>query len=116
MQTALPAGELERRFRVTHPFHPLRSQEFDFVVHRNSWGREWLDFHDATGGLSAIPIDWTDRAEPDPFVMVAAGRCHLRFEDLLRLVDMVAHECKAKDAANVKRTMPHTAQGEATGP
>jgi hypothetical protein len=55
-----------------------------------------LDFHDATGGLSAIPIAWTDRAAPDPFVVVAAGRCHLRFEDLLRLVGMVKQECKAK--------------------
>ena len=77
------------------------------MLERNSWGREWLDFHDATGRLSAIPTDWTDRAEPDPFVVVAAGRCHLRFEDLLRLVDMVAQVCKGKDAAYAKRTMPH---------
>ena len=84
------------------------------MVQRNSWGREWLDFHDATGGLSAIPIDWTDRAAPDPFVVVAAGRCHLRFEDLLRLVGMVKPECKAKDGASVKRTMPRTLAREAT--
>ena len=85
------------------------------MVQRNSWGREWLDFHDATGGLSAIPIDWTDRAAPDSFVVVAAGRCHLRFEDLLRLVEMVKQACKAKDAANVRRTMPHTLAREAIG-
>ena len=78
------------------------------MVQRNSWGREWLDFHDATGRLSAIPIDWTDRAAPDPFVVVAAGRCHLRFEELLRLVGMVKQECKAKDAVSVRRTMPRT--------
>jgi hypothetical protein len=77
-------------------------------VQRNSWGREWFDFHDATGRLSAIPIEWTDRAEPDPFVVVAAGRCHLRFEDLLRLVSKVEQECKVKDAAYVKRTTPHS--------
>ena len=85
------------------------------MVHRNSWGREWSDSHDATGGLSTIPIDWTDRAQPDPFLVVAAGRCHLRFEDLLRLVDIVEHECKAKDAASVRRTMPATLSREATG-
>ena len=84
------------------------------MVQRNSWGREWLDFHDAAGRLSAIPTDWTDRAEPDPFVVVAAGRCHLRFEDLLRLVGMVERECKAKDAVSVKRTMPCILQHEAT--
>ena len=85
------------------------------MVQRNSWGREWVDFHDATGRLSAVPTDWTDRAEPDPFVVVAAGRCHLRFEDLLRLVGMVKQECKAKDAASVRRTMPRTLAREATG-
>ena len=84
------------------------------MVQRNSWGREWLDFHDAAGRLSAIPTDWTDRAEPDPFVVVAAGRCHLRFEDLLRLVGMVERECKEKDAVSVKRTMPCTLPHEAT--
>ena len=84
------------------------------MVQRNSWGREWLDFHDATGRLSAIPIEWTDRAAPDPFVVVAAGRCHLRFEDLLRLVGMVKLECKAKDAASVRRTMPPILAREAT--
>ena len=77
------------------------------MVQRNSWGREWLDFHDATGRLNAIPTAWTDRAEPDPFVVIAAGRCHLRFEDLLRLVDRVEQVCKANDAANVRINMPH---------
>ncbi len=77
------------------------------MVQRDSWGREWLDFHDATGRLSVIPTDWTDRAEPDPFVVVATGRCHLRFEDLLRLVDLVEHACKGKDAENDRRNMPH---------
>ena len=80
------------------------------MVQRNSWGRAWLDFHDATGRLSAIPTDWTDRAEPDPFVVVAAGRCHLRFADLLRLVDLVEPVCKGKDAAIGKRTMPRTSR------
>ena len=77
------------------------------MVQRTSWGREWLDFHDAVGRLSAIPIDWTDRAAPDPFVVVAAGRCHLRFDDLLRLVHLVEQMCKGKDVECDRRNMPH---------
>lgn len=83
------------------------------MVRRNSWGREWLDFHDPTGRLSAIPIDWTDRADPDPFVVVSAGRCHLRFEDLLRQVDLVEQVCKAKDAACVRGNMPRELPSDA---
>ena len=82
------------------------------MVQRTSWGREWVDFHDATGRLSAIPIDWTDRAAPDPCVVVAAGRCHPRFDDLLRLVDMVEHVCNGKDAGDDRRHMPRMAPSD----
>lgn len=73
---------------------------------RHSWGREWLDFHDECGRLSAIPIDWTDRTALDPFVVVAAGRCHLRFAELLRMVEIVATLRKGNDAVDVRGTMP----------
>ncbi len=75
---------------------------------RHSWGREWLDFHDERGRLSAIPIDWTDRTEPDPFVVVAAGRCHFRFAELLRVVEIVAELRKGNDAVDVRGTMPQS--------
>ena len=32
---------------------------------------------------------WTDAADVDPFVVVAAGRCRLRVCDLVELVELI---------------------------
>jgi len=59
-------------------------------VYRRSWGRDYLDCHDAAGRLVTIPVGWTDAAgEVDPFVVVAAGRSFFRVEDLLQLAELV---------------------------
>jgi hypothetical protein len=76
-------------FEVVHPYHPLRGQKFKLVVHRHNWGEDRVYFHDAEGRLSSIPACWTTVLAEDPFVAVAAGRCCFRYEDLLRLTDLV---------------------------
>ena len=78
-----------RRFRFIHPFHPLRGREFELVDYRQSWGEDWLFFHDDTGRLISIRAGWTDVGDVDPFVEVAAGRAHFRVADLVRLVGLI---------------------------
>jgi len=81
---------LKQRFRITHPFHPLFSREFDLLEYRKSWGRDSLNFIDDQGRVSTIPLEWTDAGcEQDPFVEVSAGRSFFRAEDLIRLADLV---------------------------
>jgi hypothetical protein len=46
-------------------------------------------FHDRGGLLRSIPACWTTVMPADPFVVLAAGRCLFRYEDLLRLTDLV---------------------------
>ena len=41
------------------------------------------------GGGASVPAAWTTVLPEDPFVTVAAGRCLFRYEDLLKLVDLV---------------------------
>jgi hypothetical protein len=36
-----------------------------------------------------MPASWTSVGLGDPFTALAAGRCHFRMEDLLRLVELV---------------------------
>jgi hypothetical protein len=79
--------------RVTHPFHPLCGREFEFVARRNNWGEDRVCFHDERGELKSLPAAWTDVVEPDPFVVVAAGRSPFRVEDLLALADLLASLC-----------------------
>lgn len=75
--------------RVTHPFHPLAGAEFDLAFHRHNWGEDRVYFFDERGVLRGIPAAWTDRAAPDPFVVMAAGRCPFRVADLVALADLV---------------------------
>ena len=77
------------RFRITHPFHPLRGQELVTVDERWSWGKRWLYCSDDSGRLFCVPAQWTDAGDQDPFVLVSAGRACGRVEDLLRLVDLL---------------------------
>ena len=75
---------------MTHPFHPLRGQDFEFVEHKLNWGedRAWLRSDDR--GLFSMPAGWTDVAAPDPFTVIAAGRCPFTTGGLLAAADLVA--------------------------
>jgi hypothetical protein len=73
---------------VTHPFHPLFGRQFAFVVRRRNWGEDRVFVHDECGELVSLPTGWTDMAEVDPFVVMAAGRSPFRVADLLDLADL----------------------------
>jgi len=46
-------------------------------------------FHDESGQLRRLPQQWTDRGPADPVVVVGAGRAHFRYDDLVRLLDLL---------------------------
>jgi len=78
------------RVRVTHPFHPLAGQEFEFVKRRRNWQLDRVYYFDAAGELATLPAEWTDVVAPDPFVVVAAGRAPFRTGDLLTLTELLS--------------------------
>ena len=74
---------------MTHPFHPLRGQEFELLDYRSAWGEDRVYFHDAEGRLRRLPATWTDVLPPELIVTVGAGRSPFRADDLLRLAGMI---------------------------
>jgi hypothetical protein len=74
---------------VTHPFHPLCGQRFAFVARRRNWGEDRVYYYDEQGELCSLLTAWTDAADPDPFVVMAAGRCPFRLGDLLSLAELI---------------------------
>jgi len=76
-------------FEIVHPHHPQRGQRFQLVTYRHNWGEDRVYFHDAANRWTSIPAAWTTVVPADPFVVMAGGRCFFRYEDLLRLVDLV---------------------------
>ena len=59
------------------------------MTYRHNWGEDRVSFHDAAGHWTSVPAAWTTVLPQDPFVVMANRRCVLRYEDLLRLVDLV---------------------------
>ena len=109
LSTAPDCHGEQRRVRVTHPFHPLFGQGFDLLTYRNTWGEDRAYFHDHNGRLLHLPARWTDLLEPDPFVVISAGRSCFRLADLLalrRLIDELDAEPAADDdPTGVKQLM-----------
>ena len=75
--------------RVTHRFHPLSGQDFEFVAHRQNWGEDRVHLHDENGVLFSLPAGWTDVVPADPFVVIADGRCPFTVDGLLALADLI---------------------------
>jgi hypothetical protein len=46
-------------------------------------------YQDDDGALAALPAQWTDVAEADPFVTIARGRAYCRPADLLHLCHLI---------------------------
>jgi len=74
---------------VTHPFHPWYGRRYELLTVRQTWGEYRVFFYDEQGALRALPANWTDAGQPDPFVALAAGRAHFRPADLLALAALV---------------------------
>jgi hypothetical protein len=94
---------------VTHPFHPLAGQEFEFVKRRRNWQADRVYFYDGGGALVALPAEWTDVVAADPFVVVSAGRSPFHVDGLLELSELVpglAAGRTGRRRRRVKRTMP----------
>ena len=94
-----------RRFRVTHPFHPLFQQEFELVSYRQNWGEDRVWFQDKLGRLHSLPTSWTDAAAVDPFVALAVGKSLFRVADLIELAREIDGWKSEGAARTVKENM-----------
>jgi len=96
--------------RVTHRFHPLSGRSFEFVEHRHNWGEDRVYLRDDAGVLIGVPAGWTDLAPPDPFVVIAAGRCPFPVGALVALAALIegsaAGPAEDHPARDVKEITP----------
>jgi len=85
------------------------------LTYRSTWGEDRVYVRDDAGRLHHMPIGWTSAAPPDPFKVVAAGRCRFRPEDLLRLAELIETSrlgsvCKENNADLVRSISPSPAR------
>ena len=90
MLSNAPDTETERRrFRVTHPFHPLLGREYDLIDYRHFWAEDRVVYVDEAGVACSLPARWTSAAAADPVVVISGGRSHFRVADLAELARIV---------------------------
>ena len=92
---------------MTHPFHPWCGREFVFLGLRHTWGEDRVFFFGDDGTQKSLPRAWTDAADVDVFVAVAAGRCRVRIVDLLVLTEIIEGlRASDRNAAAVSEISP----------
>ncbi len=74
---------------MVHPFHPLAGRELELLDHGYRWGQERVFFREQAR-VRSLPASWTDLVDADPFLVIAAGRCFCRPEELLQLAGLLA--------------------------
>jgi hypothetical protein len=67
----------------------LFGQEFELIEHQKTWGEDRVFFRETEDQLQSIVASCTDVGGIDPFVEIAAGRSFFRYEDLVRLVNLL---------------------------
>lgn len=78
-------GTTAARFRITHPFHPLRGTEYELVTRKLTWGEDRVFYYDPSGNLKSLMTNVTDVVSLDAFNCFSAGRSAFRVDDLLEL-------------------------------
>ena len=86
---------------MTHLFHPLCGQDFEFVVYRQNWGEDRVHLHDENGELFSLPAAWTDAVAADPFVVIAGGRGPFSTAGLLALADLTGRLRRSRRATRL---------------
>jgi YD repeat-containing protein len=90
-------GPTTARFRITHPFHPLRGAEYELVTRKLTWGEDRAFYYDQAGALKSFLSNVTDLVPEDAFGRVSSGRSAFRVDDLLelcRLINRLRHSEK----------------------
>jgi hypothetical protein len=89
--TALKSNKYSGWTTITHPFHPLSGKRFEILSTKTFNKRDILSLK-APGhrtGIIAIPRDWTDKADPDPYLCLSSSPPILSFIHLQHLADLV---------------------------
>jgi hypothetical protein len=95
-------GSTASRFRITHPFHPLRGTEYELVTRKLTWGEDRVSYYDSSGNLRSVLTNITDVVSQDAFDCISAGRSAFRVDDLLELRSLLdRHIRSSKGVSNV---------------
>ncbi len=75
--------------KITHPFHPFREQQFPILKKRRVSGVDTLILQGSCLGSFAVPLEWTDKGTPLPFINSQNNSTILYFQSLLEISEIL---------------------------
>ncbi len=75
---------------ITHPFHPLQSKRFKILSTKRQGKHDIFSLNAEGIGIIAVLRDWTDRADPSPYVDLLEQPPILSVEHLLALSELLS--------------------------
>ena len=88
--TALKYSQSSEWATITHPFHPLRGQQFKILSSKTFNNKDILSLQGPLQGTFGIPRDWTDKAELNPLQSLSEKPPILSFTHLQQLSDLIS--------------------------
>lgn len=88
--TALKSNKYSGYATITHPFHPLKGECFQILSTKNFNNKDILSLKTLYGAI-AIPRDWTDKANPNPYQALTNLSPTLSFFHLQQLVELLTN-------------------------
>ena len=73
---------------ITHPFHPLQGKRLKILSTRKQGKQDIFSLTAEGIGIIAVLRDWTDRADPSPYVDLLEQPPILSVEHLITLSDL----------------------------
>jgi hypothetical protein len=86
---ALQHNEPSGSAKITHPFHPLRNQQFPILKTRIISGCQTLILQGTARGTFSVPAEWTDQESSLTSGNHQPERLHFDFKCLLALNDFL---------------------------
>ena len=74
---------------ITHPFHPFKDQRFKVLKRRKLAGENTIIIQGSYRGTFAVPIEWTDQADPTPYDFEKTSPPILSFRCLIALTEII---------------------------
>jgi hypothetical protein len=85
----------------------MKGEEYELVGFAHTWGEHRVFFRKpGDQRVCSLPAGWTDVEEPDPFVVMSAGRSLFRPADLLALADVLDGLRPPKRRRSVRQISP----------
>ena len=76
------------------------------VTYHRNWSGNCVYYHDDTGKLRSLPLEWTSLVAEDPVVALGAGRSAFRVADLLALSRLLSGISSSHDLDTNEQAEP----------